>query len=186
VSDFSTLAFAGLSAVFAVVAALAARRSAAAAEDSAKQARAVERRNVLREVHAAASEVAAEGGRVDLLLADLRQQYQTLFGLSGQTAGPEKLQGFLNEWEEKKQGIQPALDEAAKYLGADPMLPTSSPDELTLAAARLRRGVVEVGAIRTELERKVDDLSAQNVARRQAKFTAPMPDRSSGVNPRTP
>jgi hypothetical protein len=185
-SDLATLIFVGISAAFAVVAALAARRSAAAAEETAKQAQGVERRSVLRDVHASASEVAAEGGRIDSLLTDLRKQYQTLFAFAGQSSGPSKMQGYLQEWEERKQAIQPALDEAAKYSGADPMLPTSSSDELTLAAARLRKGVVEVTAFRTELERKVDELSAQNSATRQAKFAAPMPDRSSGVNPKKP
>jgi hypothetical protein len=183
-SELGILIFAGISAAFAVVAALAARRSAVAAEDSASQAQDVERRNVLLEVHAAASEVAAEGMRIDSLLADLRQQFQTLFALSGQSASPEKIQGHMKEWEGKKQGIQSELQEAARYIVADTMLPSSSIGELTLATATLRRGVVAVRIVRTELERKVDELSTQNTARRQAKFAAPMPDRSSGVNPK--
>src|SRR5215831_2410842 len=127
-----------VSAVFTAVAAIAALRSAKSAAEASRQAHAVERRTVLREVHPVASEVATEGRRIDSLLKQLSLEYQVSFGLAGQSGGAEKAQGLMREWEDKKQGIQSALDEAAKYLAADPILPASSSDELTLAAARLR------------------------------------------------
>lgn len=182
-TDLAAFIFAGVSAAFAVVAGLAARRSARAAEDSAKQAQAVERRTVLREVHATASEVAAQGGAISSLLLELRKQFQGAFHLAGQSADPATIQAHMKEWEEKLNGVQPALDDAARYSGADTMLPTSSTDELTVAVTRLRRGAAEVSVVRADIERKVDGLTADNAARREAKRNAPPPNRGSGVRP---
>jgi hypothetical protein len=133
------LIFTAANAIGAVLAAVAAFRSAAAAKVSAEHAREVERRNVLREVLVAATEIVAEGARVKALIGDLKREIQTQAGFAGQSGGGRG-QARKDELDKIYEGIQPQLAEAEKFGDAGAMQASASSDDLTLAAAKLRVG----------------------------------------------
>jgi len=164
--DTLLLIITAANAVGAVLAAIAAFRSAAAAKVSAEHAREVERRNVFREVLVAATEVGAEGVRIGALIADFKSEIQTQAGFSGQSDGGRS-QARKDELDKITESIQPQLGEAAKFTDAGAALTSASSDDLTLAAAKLRSSLVGLRTLASELERRVKEASAMNAASRE-------------------
>ncbi len=168
-----------IAAIVATVAAVAAWRQAVAARRSAEFAREAERRTVLGQVLIAAREVIAEGKRIESLITETKQAHRSYGSIAGRTGAYE---GLAKQLDEKHQGIQQALQDAARYLGPDPMQTASSHDDMTVAAATLRGHVVELAGVRAEIERELAGVSEQLRAYREAMLNRTV-DRSSGVNP---
>lgn len=140
-----------------VLAAIAAFRAAGAAKQSALHAQAVERRQLLRDVVAAAQNVVSDARRIDDVANLLKRGYSDLFRFAGQSGGSrQKL--YIDEVEKKQQQVAGTRDVAGRH-AADPELLGNMPEaELLALYTALHGHHVEVKRLRVTLEHELESV----------------------------
>jgi len=149
-----------LSLVVAALSAATARRSANAAETSARDAHAVEIRGLIRDIVGAAQGVLAEHQRLEAISSRLVNRYQSLFSLAGRSKGGLEVSNIAKV--EKKKGEVPDLSEEASRLVENPsLLRGASPEDLAASLAKLHGNVVRLAALRQEFESELASVEEQ-------------------------
>jgi len=143
-----------------VLAAIAAFRAAGAARESALHARAVERRQLLRDVVAAAQNVVSDARRIDDIAKFLKSGYSDLFRFAGQSGGGR--QKLCVDEVGKKQKQVAGMRESAGTYAADPGLLGNMPEpELPTLYTTLHGHHVEVQRLRITLERELESVERE-------------------------
>lgn len=133
-----------LSAVAAVLSALAAAISAGIAYQSTRRADHRDRENRIRELSLLANQVVAATVRVDDLSNQLKMAYQTLFTFAGQGAGSSRLKLYTDGIEKKQKAIGPMRKAAHDVLDNKPA---------SLSDERINERVLELEGYLAQLDR---------------------------------
>lgn len=165
-------AFAALvSAVGGAAAAVAAFRSAGSATAALRAAREAEKRANLREIASTAAALAVEVERVQLRTNDLLIEYRDaeIFSGSREHTGFKELRDQVNASASKATDLGSS---AAPFLEGAKSLRDAPLDEIDRVQLRLSQALVNVRAIREELQGKHASVSKENFAQRERRLNA--------------
>lgn len=147
----------------AVFAAVAAWRSAKAAEAASLRALGTDRRSATREPVVAAHSIVAEESRVGEIVDELKLQYSTLFAFAGQSTGSSSRAAMYQSIAESKRTEAGTLkDEATRFIDEAKSLASASENDLDKALIKFTGHLVRVRAIREDLERRVESVAHEN------------------------
>jgi hypothetical protein len=160
-SEILTAIAGAASAVVAVFAAIAAWRSARAAEQIAGREAAIARRGVIKDLIVLAHSVVVEENRVAELAQDLEKEYDDLSTFTGQFGGSRhKL--FVSETKKKEAEAGTLKQDAERYIAKASSLSSTSDDDLANTLIKLNGHLVHVQGIRANLERKMEAVAQEN------------------------
>ncbi len=154
-----------LSAVVAVLSALAAVISAWLAYQSNRDAAKKERENRVREVSLLANKVVAATIRVDDLANQLKMAYQTLFTFAGQGPNSSRAQIYTGEIEKKQKAIGPMQNAAREVL--DSGVAKLKDDELAKRLLELDGYLAQLDRVREKFHVDLARVESQNQMYRQ-------------------
>ena len=143
-----------------VLAAIAAFRAAGAAKQSALHAQALERRQLLRDLVAAAQNVFSEARRIDDIAKLLKSGYSDLFRFSRQSGGGrQKL--YVDDVEKKQQQAASMRELDGKYAADQGMLGNMPEPELIALYTTIHGHYVEVQRLRITLEQELESVEQE-------------------------
>lgn len=144
--------------------------SASLAQNAAKRAEQTERRSLMRNLGELAQKIFEECNRSKSIAIDLKDQYRDLFIFAGQLeSSREKM--YLTGIDEKLQDVALIQDVVKKLIETHYNHNNASTDEeLNLALIELEAKFVTVNGVRKELNRKLDQISAQNHQQRDSRI----------------
>jgi hypothetical protein len=170
-AELVSAAAAVVSAIGGAFAAWAAYRSADSARASQRAAEEAERRASLRQVAATCSEIITEAKRVETRGNQTKLAYNTLAAFSG-SLGNSAISIRLNEVDAKVQRSSELATHAKLFVDGASALGQAPSDELDRVELRESSALVEVRAVREELELELSDLQAQIAQRREDNMRA--------------
>ncbi len=147
--------------VVSVFSALAALRSAKAAEASAGLGKRTLERLATRELVSNAFLVLAEASRITRLTVELRPQYRALFAFAGQS-GSSRQQLYLDELEAKDKEAAELSQEALRLTADLKQLNDASENDLTRMLEELEGALSKLRPLREGLERQLANIATQN------------------------
>jgi hypothetical protein len=170
-AEIVSAAAAVVSAVGGAFAAWAAYRSADSARASQRAAEEAERRARLRQLAATCSEVITEANRVETRGNQTRLAYNTLAAFSG-SLGNSAVAIRLSGVDTKVQRSSELATHARLFVDGASALSQAPSDELDRVQLRESSALVEVRALREELELEPSDLQSQIAQRREDNMRA--------------